>query len=249
MSTPMITLKNISVTADEGRVTLVREVNLNVQPGEILGLVGPSGAGKTTLLKVLALLTESHRVKGSYIYEGRRVLPVKDKNSLVATRRNLVFIHQEPLLFKGSVRYNIEYGIRVRRQEKNSEELEDLVKAFKMDELLDRDAHSLSSGEKQRVCLLRAMAVRPNVLILDEPTQNLDPGNVRNIEANVLRYQEVQGGTVIIVTHNFFQAQRLADRTAVMVDGQVVEVGETNQLFENPQNPRVVDFLSGRMVF
>ena len=128
------------------------------------------------------------------------------------------------------------------------ERLDNLAESFNLSPLIDRNVNLLSGGEKQRVCLLRAMALNPQVLILDEPTQSLDPANIKIIEANIKSYIE-QDGTVIIVTHNLFQAQRLSTKLGVIVDGRLIETGPTDKLFSNPESKQTEDFLSGKIIF
>ena len=113
---------------------------------------------------------------------------------------------------------------------------------------MDRNVNLLSGGEKQRVCLLRAIALKPEVLILDEPTQNLDPVNIKIIEDNLKKFVEDKG-TVIIVTHNLFQAQRITSKLGVLVNGELIEFGLSKKLFEDPSNQKTADFLSGKLIF
>lgn len=186
-------------------------------------------------------------MKGKYFYDQEQILPVINEKNLLKIRNNIIFIHQTPVLFKGSVKYNIEYGFKLRKREIDNERLDALVESFNLRKVINRNVNLLSGGEKQRVCLLRAMALQPDVLILDEPTQNLDPQNIKIIEENIKSY--VQNGTVIIVTHNLFQAQRLATRLGVIVNGRLIENGPTEKLFTNPENQQTEDFLSGKIIF
>ncbi|MHA2294536.1 MAG: ABC transporter ATP-binding protein [Candidatus Hodarchaeales archaeon] len=249
MTKSIIELKNFGVSVKETQKQLVSGIHLDICLGEIFGLLGPSGAGKTTLVKAIALLAFKNIINGTYMYNDIQVYPIVNGNQVKEIRKDIIFIHQHPVLFSGSVRFNIEYGLRIRKKKHYQQDLDELIESFKMGELLDRDVRFLSAGEKQRVCLLRAMSVKPRVLILDEPTQNLDPGNIKNIEVNIKRFREVEGGTVIIVTHNFFQAQRIADRTAIMINGKVIEVNETENLFDSPEKTITADFLSGKMIY
>ncbi|MFW9778546.1 MAG: ATP-binding cassette domain-containing protein [Candidatus Heimdallarchaeota archaeon] len=244
---PLIQLRNIQVHGDppnDGSLPILRNIDLDIRSNEIYGIIGPSGAGKTTLLKALGLLTPLHFIYGYYYFAGQQVLPLQNGFDISSIRRELIFIHQHPVLFKGTVEYNIRYGLKVRRKE-DPNSLKRLISSFDLDGLLHRDSASLSGGEKQRVCLLRAMVVEPRVLLLDEPTQNLDPANIKNIEKNIKKFQ----GTVIIVTHNLFQAQRITDKVAVLVNGKIIETGETPTVFSSPQNRQTADFLSGKMIF
>lgn len=244
---PLIRLQKLRAfgsSPNGGLHPLIQDINLEIYSNEILGIIGPSGAGKTTLLKALALLTPSHCIGGKYHYMGQQILPPQNGIELRKVRKDLIFIHQHPVLFKGTVNWNILYGLKVRKQN-NPDLLKQLLSSFDLNGILHRDVASLSGGEKQRVCLLRAMVVEPRILLLDEPTQNLDPANIKNIEKNIKEFR----GTVVIVTHNLFQAQRITDRVAVIVNGRIIETGETKAIFASPQNPQTADFLSGKMVF
>ena len=187
-------------------------------------------------------------MKGNYFYDQKQILPVQNEKNLLKIRKNIIFIHQMPVLFKVSVKYNIEYGFKLRKMEIDYNKLNDLVESFDLSHLIKRNVNLLSGGEKQRVCLLRAMVLNPDVLILDEPTQNLDPVNIKFIEANIKSFIE-QNGTVIIVTHNLFQAQRLSTKLGVIVNGRLIENGPTKKLFSNPENQQTEDFLSGKIIF
>ncbi|MHA2363753.1 MAG: phosphate ABC transporter ATP-binding protein [Candidatus Hodarchaeales archaeon] len=248
---PIIKLIDVTIhsgTTNGPSVPLVHNVNLNIFRNKIIGIVGPSGAGKTTLLKAIALLN-NELIDGKYFYHDEQILPSKNGMNVKNTRSNMIFIHQFPVLFKGTVQYNIEYGLRIRKEKTDPEYLNELIDSFKLRDLLNRNVHSLSGGEKQRVCLLRAMAVKPEVLILDEPTQNLDPANIKNIEKNIKQFRDQQGGTVIIVTHNLFQAQRITDKTVILVNGQIIETGNTENLFSSPKKQKTSDFISGKIIF
>lgn len=246
---PLISLENISVFGNRGNHanTIIQNINLEIYQQDILGIVGPSGAGKTTLLKCIALLNYN-RTNGSYSYNSQKIIPIKDESKLLNVRKNIIFIHQTPVLFKGTVTYNIEYGFKLRKREINRDRLNDLIESFNLSHLLKRNVNLLSGGEKQRVCLLRAMALHPDVLILDEPTQNLDPANIKIIENNIKIFIE-EKGTVVIVTHNLFQAQRLSTKLGILVNGRLIEYGDTNKLFTEAKNQESADFLSGRIIF
>ncbi|MFW9853493.1 MAG: ATP-binding cassette domain-containing protein [Candidatus Thorarchaeota archaeon] len=244
---PLIQLRKFGVyggLSNDDSPLILQDINLDIYPNEILGIVGPSGAGKTTLLKALALLLPFSLIRGEYYFESQKILPNHNGIKLKEVRRELIFIHQHPVLFKGTVGYNVHYGLKIRKQ-KDPGFLKQLMSSFDLDGLLQRDSASLSGGEKQRVCLLRAMAIEPRVLLLDEPTQNLDPANVRNIEKNMKKFK----GTVVIVTHNLFQARRITDKVAVLVNGKIIESGKTSEVFSSPRDAQTADFLSGKMVF
>jgi tungstate transport system ATP-binding protein len=252
MDTPLITLDQLNIMSNEingSSITIVHDIDLKIYEKEIFGIIGPSGAGKTTLLRTLALLINPKQISGKYFYQNKQVLPLSDDNDFQQVRKELIFIHQFPVLFKGTVNYNIRYGQKIRKKDPDAEYLEQLISSFKLTDLLHRDVSSLSGGEKQRVCLLRAMAIKPRVLILDEPTQNLDPANIKNIEKNIKLFRDIEGGTVVVVTHNLFQTRRLTDRSAILINGKIIEVGETKNIFKSPKNQDTTDFLSGKIIF
>ncbi|MFW9928970.1 MAG: ATP-binding cassette domain-containing protein [Candidatus Thorarchaeota archaeon] len=248
---PLIKLEKVFIYGErmeESSKPIVNDINLNIYPRDIVGIVGPSGAGKTTLVKGIALLND-HSLRGTYLYNNEQVLPLNHESILEDIRKKIIFIHQLPVLFKGSVRYNIEYGLRVRKMKIDENYLDELINSFSLENLLKRNIKTLSGGEKQRVCLLRALIIRPKVLILDEPTQNLDPANIKIIEQNIIKFRDRDEGTVIIVTHNLFQAQRVTEKLGILVNGQLIEFGKTIDMFSNPKNQKTEDFLSGKTIF
>ncbi len=252
MNSSLIELHDIGFLPDPpdgAKLPLIHDINLCVQRNEVLGIVGPSGSGKTTLLKVLSLLVNIKSISGKYLYNNQEIIPSSANRILKVIRNEIVYIHQFPVLFKGTVKYNVYYGLKLRKKPIDTEFVETLISSFKLDNLLHRNVSSLSGGEKQRVCILRAMALKPRVLLLDEPTQNLDPANISNIEKNLKNYQNKEEATVIIVTHNLFQAQRITEKIAVVIDGTIVEMGWTHELFESPKNSLTADFLTGKMIF
>lgn len=251
MVTSIIELKDVNFTPEGSIEPIIKNINLDLYPGEILGVIGPSGSGKTTLLKTLALLLDKNLTKGLYKYNKMQILPEINgaTSKLVDIRKNLIYIHQHPVLFKGSVLQNIKIGLNIRGMDFIKHQIDSLLKDFRLIKLKNRDVKSLSGGELQRVCLVRAMILKPQVLILDEPTQNLDPSNVENIEKNIIQYIKSDSASVVIATHNFFQAQRIAHRTAVLINREIVEVGKTKELFTSPKNAITREFLTGKMVY
>ncbi len=222
-------------------------IDLRVEPGEVFAVLGPSGAGKTTLLRCLDFLLRPD--DGAVRYGGRA--PPADAASLLDLRRRIGVIDQNPLLFRGSVFYNVAYGLRVRGVE--GPDLR--VRVFRALEavgllaFVSARAADLSGGEAQRVAFARAIVSRPDVLLLDEYTANLDPANVNALEGAVREYNRSAGATVVLVTHNLFQAKRLARRVALLMDGRVVEVGPTEQVFDSPRDPRTRAFVRGEFAY
>jgi len=230
-----------------GPRAVLRGVEARVRPGEIYAVVGPSGAGKTTLLRIVDFLLppEAGRVR----YDGRA--PPSGPIDRLALRRRIGMVAQNPLLFRGSVFYNVSYGLCVRGVE-GSELLVRTLKALEgvgIPGLVNARASGLSAGEAQRVAFARAIVTHPDLLLLDEFTANLDPANVNALEAAVREYNRATGGTVILVTHNMFQAKRLAHRVALLLEGRIVEEGPVQEFFENPKDPRTRAFVNGEFAF
>ncbi|MCB9456444.1 MAG: phosphate ABC transporter ATP-binding protein [Anaerolineaceae bacterium] len=228
-----------------GRIVL-RIPELRVEPGEILGVVGPSGAGKSTLLRLLAFLEQPAR--------GTIMLHLDDHALTAETattdqRRQMAMVFQRPALLRRSVRANVAYGLRVRGGRDHREQIEAALRQVKLDHLAAADAHTLSGGEAQRVALARALVLQPRVLLLDEPTANLDPYNVRLIESLIQQHLAAGNTTIILVTHNIFQAQRLATRVALLLDGELVETAPAPAFFQSPTDARTAAFVSGELVY
>ncbi|MGI6709805.1 MAG: phosphate ABC transporter ATP-binding protein [Dethiobacteria bacterium] len=225
-NTAFLDLKNIVKSYDR-EVLNVR--TLAFERGKIYGIIGPSGAGKTTLLRIINLLTEPDR--GTIYFEGRPIPP--NGPARLALQRQMTLVFQKPLLFSTTVRENIAYGLRTRgySREEIKKRVSALLEQIGLPHMKERHAGTLSGGEAQRVALARAVAFKPKLLLLDEPTANLDPANVELMEKMILQLKQTMEVTIIIVTHNIFQARRLTDETIFLYDGQVVETGETSKMF------------------
>jgi tungstate transport system ATP-binding protein len=215
---------------------------LDVRPGEILGLVGPSGAGKSTLLRILNFLEPPS--SGQVVFCGR---PSRDGIPL-ESRRQVTMVFQRPVLLRASVRANVAYGLQLRGTRADTQ-VDEMLALVGLTHLAQAPAKTLSGGEMQRVALARALVIRPKVLLLDEPTANLDPYNVTLIEDAIRKDNAEHGTTVVVVTHNVFQARRLAHRIGLVLDGKVVELAETADFFERPRDPRTLAFVRGEMVY
>lgn len=227
--------------------TVLRGVDAAIHAGEIFGIVGPSGAGKTTVLRLLDLLESPDG--GEVRFEGR-TLRASSREALVQ-RRRMALIAQYPAVFRASVFDNVAYGLRLRGVA--AEDVRGRVfAALDFVGLLDRAsemAGRLSGGEQQRVAFARATVLRPDILLLDEFTSNLDPANVRLLETATRRYRNETGCAVVIVTHNLFQAKRLAERVGLLLEGRFVEVAPAHAFFDNPSRPETQAFLSGEMAY
>ena len=228
----------------EGRRVLDVE-HLEVRKGEILALVGPSGAGKSTLLRLLNFLELPDT---GHIRFVDATFDAVHPMSL-DLRRRVTTVFQRPILLNRSVYANVRYGLRLRGRRDAAHQVEGVLRQVGLHELAQQRARTLSGGEAQRVSLARAMVLQPDVLLLDEPTANLDPYNVGLIEEIVRALNERQGTTMVLVTHNVFQARRLAHRVGLLLEGRIVEVAEVAAFFGSPRDPRTAAFVRGDMVY
>ena len=243
MSEPLFRLRD--VTKEYGKRSVIRIDELEIDRGEILAIVGPSGAGKSTLLRLLNFLETPTSGAISFLdneYNNKRPIPVSQ-------RRLITTVFQRPTLLKRSVHANVSYGLRLRGQRNSAEQIQSALERVGLTELAHQSARTLSGGEAQRVALARAMVIQPHSLLLDEPTANLDPYNVNLIESIVADLNREQNVTIVMVTHNIFQAKRMAHRVALMLDGEIVEMADTERFFHSPQDPRTAAFVRGEMVY
>ncbi|OGS47151.1 MAG: hypothetical protein A3K66_07670 [Euryarchaeota archaeon RBG_16_67_27] len=230
-----------------GEKAVLRGVSAEIQRGEIFGILGPSGAGKTTVLRLVDLLLAPDA--GRILFHGTALDPRSPE--ALAQRRRMAMIMQNPATFRASVFENVAFGLWLR----GADAAEVRARVFQALEFVGllgaarERADRLSGGEQQRIAFARAAVLRPEVLLLDEFTANLDPANVRALEEATLRYRRETGCTVVIVTHNLFQAKRLADRAALLLDGRLVEVAPAKDIFENPQRAETRAFLTGEMAY
>lgn len=243
MSDVLYELDSVSKVYDGRRVLGIDA--LTVRRGEILAIVGPSGAGKSTLLRLLNFLEAP--TDGTIIFEAQhfnsRRLPSLD------VRRRITTVFQRPMLLKRTVRANVAYGLHVRGIRDVQSAVDGVLAQVGLDALHAQSARQLSGGEAQRVALARAMILRPEVLLLDEPTANLDPHNVAQIESIVRQLNQVEETSIVLVTHNVFQARRLADRVALLLNGELVEVAASRVFFESPSDARTAAFVAGDMIY
>jgi tungstate transport system ATP-binding protein len=224
-----------------GRTVLDIE-SLEVREGEILALVGPSGAGKSTLLRLLNFLESP--TSGRLLYRDKAA---QGSATPLEVRRQVTSVFQRPVLQRASVWSNVCYGLRLRGLHPDGQ-VGAILRTVGLEELARAPARQLSGGEMQRVALARALVIRPRVLLLDEPTANLDPYNVGLIEQIIRSQNTERGTTVVLVTHNVFQAHRLAHRTGLLLAGRLVELADTDRFFTAPLDPRTAAFVSGEMV-
>ena len=235
-----------------GETHALKGINMAIPEKNITALIGPSGCGKSTFLKTLNRMNDlipSVRIDGDVLYNGQSIFAREvDVNSL---RRDIGMVFQKPNPFPMSIYDNIAYGPRTHGVA-NKKELDDIVEqalqdAAIWDEVKDRlkkSALGLSGGQQQRLCIARALAVRPQVLLMDEPSSALDPISTSRIEELALQLKERY--TIVIVTHNMQQAVRISDNTAFFLLGELIEFDETEKLFSQPKEKRTEDYITGR---
>jgi molybdopterin-binding protein len=223
--TALAELKNLTKTY--GNRTALDDVTLQIEEGEILGLLGPNGSGKTTLLKILAFLEKPE--SGEIRFQGETAT---DKNA-ERMRLRSAMVFQRTLLFSNSVYYNVAYGLKMRKLSQNTikEEVKKALRLVKLEGFEKRSAKKLSGGEQQRVALARALVLKTNLLLLDEPTANLDPKNAQIIEEVIGTVNCELKTTIVMATHNMFQAKTLPQRIALISDGKISEIGVPAEIF------------------
>lgn len=218
---------------------------LEIRRGEILAIVGPSGSGKSTLLRLLNFLEPPS--SGWIEFEGQRF--AEGREMPLELRRRVTSVFQRPVLLDRSVTENVTYGLRLRGQRNAHSAVTQALTQVGLQGFERKRAGALSGGEAQRVALARALVMQPEVLLLDEPTANLDPYNVGLIENIVRQANQEHNATVVIVTHNVFQAHRLAHRVALLLTGKLIEIGNIEQFFVEPSDERTRMFVNGEMVY
>jgi tungstate transport system ATP-binding protein len=222
-----------------GSRTTLKGVSLNIEKGEILAVIGPTGSGKTTLLRLIDQLDQP--ASGKVLFDGRQVTP-KLKTEV---RRQISMVLQKPVVFDASVYDNVAYPLTVRKYDRRAipEKVNAMLKTVGLDGYQKRKARTLSGGETQKVALARALITAPKVLLLDEPTANLDPVSLDTIEELILQFNRDNGVAIVIATHEMAQGQRLAHRIGVMMEGELIQVGKPEDIFYAPSDIRVARFV------
>lgn len=221
-----------------GQQLVLKDISFSFSEGKIYGIIGPNGAGKSTLLRVMTAMERPW--EGEVAWEGR---PLREPAS------HITCVWQRPYLFMGTVRENILYGLKLRKWSlpRQTERLERILDLFRLKEYADRYTANLSGGEAARVALARAVAPGPRLLALDEPAANLDPTHTLLLEESIRNIADKEHITTVIVTHDMFQAKRLAEETLFLSQGILEEYGPTSRIFTGPHSEKTKKFISGEL--
>lgn len=233
------------VTKSYGAREVCHITQLGIRRGTILGVMGPNGAGKSTLLRLLNFLEPS--TSGTIIFDGHTI--TNGTAVPLELRRKVTTVFQDPIMLNATVEGNVAYGLRLRGWKDVREKVEHTLDMVGLLHAARDRASTLSGGEAQRLALARAFAIEPEVLLLDEPTANLDPYNVALIEGLVVKVNRERSTTIVLVTHNVFQTRRIAHEVAFILEGRIVEVGTTQEVFGGATDPRTAAFIRGEMVY
>ncbi|GAB4535142.1 MAG: phosphate ABC transporter ATP-binding protein PstB [Thermodesulfovibrionia bacterium] len=235
-----------------GKIQALKKISFPVYKNTVTALIGPSGCGKTTLLRCFNRMHDlypKNRYEGEIIFQGKNIL--SDDIDLIDLRSRVGMVFQKPTPFPMTIFDNIAYGLKLKGIKKRSELSEMVERALKQaalwDEVKDKlnvSAYELSGGQQQRLCIARALAVQPEVLLFDEPTSALDPISTAKIEELVINLKKEV--TIIIVTHNMQQAARISDWTGFMMLGELIEFGKTDKIFTNPSERLTEEYITGR---
>ncbi|SES92882.1 phosphate ABC transporter ATP-binding protein PstB [Anaerobranca gottschalkii] len=235
-----------------GKDQIIKGVDIDIEENEVTAIIGPSGCGKSTFLKTLNRMIDTisnSKVLGEISYRGQNIYD--EKTNVVTLRQHVGMVFQKPNPFPKSIYENIAFGPKIhgiRDKKKLDEIVEKSLRAAALwDEVKDKlntSAFSLSGGQQQRLCIARALAVEPDVLLMDEPCSALDPIATARIEDLIIGLKEKY--TIIIVTHNMQQAARISQKTAFFLNGHIIEYGDTAQIFTKPKNSKTEDYITGR---
>jgi len=214
--------------------------NLTIDKGSFIGIIGSNGAGKSTLIKIIAGLTDASA--GCINYDDEK------KSSRIQQKMTLVF--QKPYLLRTTVFNNIAYPLTIRKvkREEIIKRVNEVMKSMDIEYLQNQKAWTLSGGEAQKVALARATVSKPSILLLDEPTANIDPSSVLVMEENIEKFHKENNSTVIIITHNLQQSKRLCNEVAYMNKGKIIESGKVKDVFSNPSNLLTKKFIEGEII-
>jgi len=237
----MSLIETLNLCQRYGERDVLKNVNLRVERGEVFALIGPTGAGKTTLLRLIDLIDMP--TSGRISFDG--VDAAASAKVRLKMRRRMACVLQKPIVFNLSVYDNVAYGLRWRGLDRSSvyKKVSRILEMMDLSACKSRNARTLSGGEVQRVAIARAIAIEPEVLLLDEPTANLDPVSASRIEELLTDIIKRYVTTVIMATHDMAQGQRLADRVGVLMNGQILQIGNSRDVFTSPNNREVAEFV------
>lgn len=245
-------IKNFEFTYASADDPSLKQVTMPIAKNSVTALIGPSGCGKSTLLRSINRMHDlypGNKYEGEIIYNGRNILDAKE--DLINLRIKIGMIFQKPTAFPMSIYDNVAYGLRLQGIKSRSELDGRVEKALKdaaiwkeAKDRLKHDANGLSGGQQQRLCIARAIAVEPEILLFDEPTSALDPISTQGIEELVTELKEKV--SIVIVTHNMQQAARVSDYTGFMYLGELIELGKTEELFVTPQERLTEEYITGK---
>jgi tungstate transport system ATP-binding protein len=241
--------KLINISVQISGKTILNIPHLQIQSGLKVAIVGPSGSGKTTFLRMLNFLQQPK--DGELYFFNERLAPHSSTKKRLEIQRKMAFVFQKPVMFDTSVFNNVAIGLKFRGWSKSdiSERVAWALSLVGLENYIQRHAATLSGGEAQRIALARSIATKPEVLLLDEATANLDPANVRIFEEVIHRLHVHTNMTILIVTHNLAQAERIANECIFICNGKVIETAHTEAFFQFPKSPQLQDFLQGRMIY
>ena len=247
-----VKLETKKVNVYYGKKHVIKDVDIKIKEKTVTAFIGPSGCGKSTFLRLFNRMNdyiESFRMEGELLMDGRNIY--KKKVNIEELRKNVGMVFQKPNPFPKSIYENIAYGLRIQGINKRSVLDEAVEKSLKdaalWEEVKDDlkvSALALSGGQQQRICIARALAVEPSVLLMDEPASALDPISTAKIED--LIHELKKKYTILVVTHNMHQAGRISDRTGFFLMGELVEYDNTKKLFTKPQDERTENYITGR---
>ncbi len=238
----IISTKDLNIFYGDNHV--IKNINIDFSENKITSIIGPSGCGKTTFLVALNKIIEERggSYTGEILYTDKNINDY-DINDL---RKQIGMVFQKPTPFPLSIKGNVELALKYHNMNYKDEAIEAIKKVSLYDEVandLDKSAFELSGGQQQRLSIARSIAIKPKVLLLDEPCSSLDIRNTEKIERLLVDLKDEI--TIIIVTHNLQQAKRISDNTLFMLNGELIEWGPTNQIFENPKDRRTKDYVAG----
>jgi tungstate transport system ATP-binding protein len=221
--------------------TVLNNVNIKLSKNDVFAIIGPTGSGKTTLMRLLDLLEAPY--SGNIYYDGIDVSRLKHKQ--LEIRRKMAYVHQKPVVFTMSVYENIACGLewRHRKSKEIKQKVDDILELVAMTEYRNRNAKTLSGGETQRIAIARALVTEPEVLLLDEPTANMDPISTNKIEEVLKNIIQEHKTTIVMNTHQMSQGQRLANKIGVLMQGELMQIGSPDEIFYQPKCAEVAEFV------